>query len=91
MDAAIEEEPLVKAAEATELSRAGACVDVVRTEMIEECGNILLGGIDEHAVARLEEFGEGLEVAVVSLTGERAQALFYAEINLIVVKQREIA
>ena len=37
------------------------------------------------------EFGKGLQVAVVGLAGERPQPFFHAKVNLVVLQQREIA
>jgi hypothetical protein len=91
VDAAVEHEPLVETAEATELAGDGAGVDGVDAEVLHECGDVLLGGGEEDAVAGLEELGEGVEVAGVGFAGEGTKAFFYAEVDLIVHEKRQVA
>ena len=90
MDAAVEQEPVVKAAQAAELARGGAGIDGVGAKVFEKGGDILLRGGEQRAVALLKKLGEGLQVAVVGFAGERTQAFFYAKVDLIALKQLEI-
>src|SRR5579871_1729787 len=90
MNAAIEQQPLVKAAEATKLARGGAGFDGVGAKVFEESGDILLSSGEQGAVTFLEEFGEGVQVARIGFAGERTQAFFYAKVSLITLKQRGI-
>jgi hypothetical protein len=41
-------------------------------------------------VPTLNELGKGLQVAVIRLAGERAQAFFHAQIRLVVLQEREV-
>ena len=60
VDAAVEEEPLVEAADAAELAGGGARIDAVGAEMLQERGYVLLRTGEQDAVAGFEELGEGL-------------------------------
>jgi len=85
MDAAIEKEPFVEAAETTELARGGTRIDGVGAEVIEEGGDVGLDGGDEDGVAVFKELGEDAQIAEVGLAGERAKSFFYAKIAGVVV------
>jgi hypothetical protein len=91
MDAAVEEEPLVEAADATELSGGGTGVDAVGAEVFEEGGDVLLDGGEEDSLAGFEELGEGFQVAIVGFAGEGAQAFFDAQVSPVFAEQGEIA
>jgi len=91
MDAAIEEEPLVEAADATELAGGGTGIDAVDAEVLEERGNVLLRTGEQDAVAGFEVLGEGVEVAQIGFAGERAQAFFDAQVGHVLANQPEIA
>jgi hypothetical protein len=88
MDAPVEQQPLVKAAQAAQLARRRALVDAVGAQMLEKGRHILLHRRQQHAAAPLDELGKGLQVAVVGLAGERAQPFFHAQIGLVVLQQR---
>ena len=91
MDAAVEEEPLVKAADTAEFACGGAGVDAVGAEVLEERRYVLLRTGEQDAVAGFEELGEGFEVAIVSFAGERAQSFFDAQVGHVFAEQAEIA
>ncbi len=86
MDAAVEEEPLVEAAQAAELARGGAGVDAVGAEVLEETGDVLLDGGEQGCVAAFKKLGEGVEVAGVGFAGERPQAFLDAHVVPIVLE-----
>lgn len=77
MDAIVEEEPPVKAAEATQLSRGGTRVNTVVAKMFEEPRDIGLGGSDQECVALFKKLGEDAQIAEISFAGERPQSFFY--------------
>ena len=91
MDAPVEQEPLVKAAQAAQLARRRTLVDAVAAQMLKKCRHILLRRRQQHAAAPLDELGKGLQVAVVGLAAQRPQPFFHAQIRLVVLQQREIA
>ena len=41
-------------------------------------------------MARLDEFGKGLQIAVVGFAGERTQPFFHAQIRLVVMQERKV-
>jgi hypothetical protein len=91
MNAPVEQQPLVKAAQAAELARSGARVNAMLTQVLEECGYIGFNGRKQNTVALLKEFCEGAQIAEIGLTGEWTQAFFHAQIRLVVLEKREIA
>ena len=84
MDAAIEKEPFVKAAQTAQLARRGAGVDVVVAQVIEKRGDIGLGCFKEHGVALLEQLGKDAQVAEIGLASERAKSFFHTKIGCVV-------
>ena len=90
MDAAVEQQPLVKAAQATELARRRARLDAVLAQMFEERRHVLLRRRQQHAVPALDELGEGVQVAEIGLAGEWSQSFLHAQIGLVVLQKREI-
>ena len=88
MDAPVEQEPLVKAAQAAQLARRRALIDAVGAQMLEKGRHILLHRGQQYAAAPLDELGKGLQVAVVGLAGERTQAFFHAQIGLVILQKR---
>ena len=88
MDAPVEQQPLVKAAQATQLARRRTLVDAVAAQMLQKCRHILLRRRQQHAVTPLDELGKGLQVAVVGLAGQRTKPFFHAQIGLVVLQQR---
>ncbi len=91
MDAPVEQQPLVKAAQAAQLARRRTLIDAVVAQMLEEGRDILLHRRQQHAVAALDELGKGLQVADVGLAGKRTKPFFHAQIGLVVLQQRQIA
>jgi len=91
VDALVEEEPFVESANAAEFAGGGAGINSVGAEVFEEGGYVLLEGVEEDAVAFFEEFGKGVEVAVVGFAGEGAEAFFYAQVDSVFTKEAEIA
>ena len=88
MDAPVEQQPFVEAAQTAQLARRRTLVDAVGAQMLEKGRHILLHRRQQHAAAPLDELGKGLQVAVVGLTGERTQAFFHAQIGLVVLQKR---
>jgi hypothetical protein len=90
MNAAIEEQPLVETAKATELARRRTRVDAVGAQMLKEGGDILLGGIQEHAMSGLKELSEGPQIAQVGLASEWTQSLLDAQVGLVILEKRQV-
>ena len=84
MNAAVEQQPFVKAAQTAQLARSGAGVDVVAAQMIEQRGDVGLDRCKQHGVAALEELGKDAQIAEIGLAGERAKSFFHTEIGCIV-------
>src|ERR1017187_4517883 len=59
--------------------------------MLEESRDVLLRRRQQHAVPRLDEFGESVKVAEIRLASERAQPFLHAQIGLIVLQKRQIS
>ena len=85
MDAAIEEKPFVKAAQAAQLARGGAGIDVVGAEVIEKCGDVGLDGGEQDGVAVFKELGKDVQIAEIGLAGERAKSFFHTKIGSVIV------
>ena len=88
MDAPVEEQPFVKAAQAAQLARRRTLDDVVAAQVFKKGRHILLRCRQQYAMAALDELGKGLQVAVVGLAGQRAKPFFHAQIGLVVLQQR---
>ena len=80
VDAAIEQKPLVKAAQAAELARRGTRIDAMVAQVLEEAGHILLHGRQQHAMPGLQKLGKRPEVAQVGFAGERPQPFLHPQI-----------
>ena len=91
MDAPVQQQPLVKAAQAAQFARRRTLIDAVAAQMLQKSRHILLRRRQQNAVASLDELGKGLQIAVIGLARQRPQPLFHAQIGLIVLQQREIA
>ena len=90
MDAAVEQQPLVKAAQATQLARRRAGVDAVIAQVFEEAGHIASARPSAAPVAALQELGKGPEVAQIGLAGERPQPFLHAQIGLVILQESQI-
>ena len=55
--------------------------------MFEKRRDIFLRRAGQDAVARFQEFSKAAQIAQVRLAGERTQALFHAEVGLVVAKK----
>lgn len=60
-------------------------------QVLEETCHILLCRRHQDALAPLNEFGKGLQVVVVRLTGKRPQPLLHPKVDLVILQQRKIA
>ena len=85
MDAAVEQKPFVKAAQAAQLARSGAGIDAVGAEMLEKGGDIVLGGGEQNGVALLKKLGKDAQIAEIGLASKRTKSFFHAKIGGIVV------
>ena len=90
MNATIEQQPFIKSPQAAQLPRSGAGIDAVSTKMFEKRRDIFLCPAHQDPIAHLQEFGKAAEIAKVSFTGERTQALFHAQIGLIIAEKNGI-
>jgi hypothetical protein len=63
----------------------------VIAQMPKKRGNIILQRHQQHAIPAFNKLRKGAQVAQISFAGKRPQALFDAQIGLIVLQQREIA
>ena len=85
MNAAIEKKPFVKAAQAAQLARGGAGIDVVGAQVFEKCGDVGLDGGEQDGVAVFEELGKDAQIAEIGLAGERAKSFFHTKIGGIIL------
>jgi hypothetical protein len=81
MNTAIEQQPLVKAAQATELARRRTGIDAVGAQMLEKCRHVGLESRNQDRVAPFKQFGEDAQIAEVGLARERAKSFFDTEIG----------
>ena len=89
-DAAIEQQPLVKAAQAAQFPRRRTGIDIVIPQMLEKAGHVLLRGIEQHRVLDFKEFRERSQVAEVGFARERPQTFLHAQIGLVVLEQHQV-
>ena len=59
--------------------------------MFEESSNILLRRSDQNPLPAFKKLSERLQIAVISLAGQRPQPLLDTQISLIVLQQTEVA
>src|SRR6185437_1098148 len=85
-----EQQPFVEAAQAAQLSSRGAGVDSVRAKMLEEGRYIVLRGAEQNAMTAFEELGKRAQIAEIGLSGERPQASFHAQVDLVILQKRKI-
>jgi hypothetical protein len=85
MNAAIEKQPFIKAAQTAQLARRGAGIDVVGAEVVEKGGDVGLGCGEEDGVAVFKKLGKDAQIAEVGFASERAKSFFHAKIGGIIV------
>ena len=90
MNAAVQQQPLVKAAQAAQLARRGTRIDAVGAQVFEEARHILLHGRQQHPVPGFQKLGKGPQVAQVGFAGERPQAFLHAQIRLVILQERQV-
>jgi len=91
INATVEQEPLVKAAQAAQLARRGSRVNVMQAQMLKKGRHVLLNSLHKNRVAVLQKFGKGLQVAQICFAGERSQTFLHAQVSLMFLQQRERA
>ena len=89
MNAAVEQQPLVKAAQAAQLARRGARVDAVVAQMLEKRSHIRPAAVSSTALRLSRNSAKVLRSLSIGLAGERAKPFFHAQIGLIVLQKRE--
>jgi len=85
MNAAVEKQPLVKAAQATQLTGYGTRVNAVVAQMLEQSSDVGLGGFEKHGIAALEKLREDVQVTEIGLASKRTKSFLYAKIGLIFI------
>ena len=80
MNAAVEQQPFIKSAQAAQLSRGRARIDAMVAQMLKQRGHIALRGAEQHRVAAFEELRKDAQIAEVGFDCERAKSFFYKEI-----------
>ena len=79
-DALVQQQPAIEAAQAAQLPRDGAGIDVVAAQVRHEAADVGLDGRQQQRAAIFEMFRELLQIAGVGLAGGRAHAFFDAQI-----------
>jgi len=77
IDPAVEQKPLIKSTQATQLARGRSRFDSVDAHVLEERSHFFLSGVEPYAIPAFEELGKDPEVTEICFAGERSQALFY--------------
>ena len=85
MNAAIEKQPFIKAAQTAQLARGGAGIDAVGSKMIEKGGDIGLVRGEQDGVAAFEKLRKNAQITEVGFAGEWTKSFFNTKIGGVVV------
>ncbi len=90
MNAPVEQQPLVKPAQAAQFARRRAPIDAVFAQVLEQSCHVGLARRQQQDVTAFEKLGKDAQIAQIGFAGEGAKSFLHAKIVAVILQKRKL-